>query len=250
MHSTEFNEKVIGANLLFKLKTSFDTYTFELLIDTKSLLVEFSIIGVESEFRDIIISILKKRLKTELSQTISASLMNELSSNVFYRSYWYYICEKVNFFLNPIPNNLLAIDDRICRCFNVSQKEIEDIIASGASDLLTITNLTKAGGGCTSCRTDIEALLGDKNVESIEEASEDAFVVTEQKREKILEMWPVDFLESKVFPLIDTYNKENDGDAQVVQLIENHLYIKSKNAIINLEDFLNLEVPSISLFYV
>ncbi|MCX7946682.1 MAG: Fe-S cluster assembly protein NifU [Hydrogenophilus sp.] len=48
----------------------------------------------------------------------------------------------------------------ICKCFGVSSRLIEETIrANGLTTVEEVTHYTKAGGGCTSCRTAIEEIL-------------------------------------------------------------------------------------------
>ncbi len=48
----------------------------------------------------------------------------------------------------------------VCRCFGVTEKEIEDVVrANHLTTVEQVTNYSKAGGACGSCRDDIAAII-------------------------------------------------------------------------------------------
>ncbi len=50
----------------------------------------------------------------------------------------------------------------VCRCFGVSENKIrKNIIENRLKTIQDVINYTKAGGGCTSCHTDIQDILND-----------------------------------------------------------------------------------------
>ncbi len=50
----------------------------------------------------------------------------------------------------------------VCYCFGVTEGKIRKLIAEdGLKTLEDVTNYTKAGGGCTSCQDDIQAVLDE-----------------------------------------------------------------------------------------
>jgi NifU-like protein len=125
----------------------------------------------------------------------------------------------------------------ICKCFNVTEKEIERAIADNhLTTVEQVTHYTKAGGGCGNCIPDIEAILA-----RMQEKKESAGKMTNlQKIEKIQ-----DVLKTVIRPAL-----QNDGgDVELVDVDRNTVIVKLKKACANcpasgvtLRDFIQKEL--------
>lgn len=121
------------------------------------------------------------------------------------------------------PNQGLVIDtdNLLCRCFGVSRASVKDLIDNGASDLLTITNISKAGGGCGSCIVDIRPMLKSKSTQT----TIPAVTFNSYKKETVAGKRPWQFLKEDLFPLA-----EQLGNITIEALIGDHLYIIADEA--------------------
>lgn len=243
-------QKVIGANLQLEIKTASAPLFVELLINTKGKLVDFSVICENRDFQSDFISVLESGVEKEFLKFFNTESMSHLSSSPFYKFYWWQLLDEVEFFLNPDLSEFVKLDtsDLLCRCFNISRTEVLKAIQDGANDLLTMTNFNKAGGGCGSCQSDIVALFKEESKRVAEDETVEP-TITKFKREKINGLWPSQFLMEKVFPIVEEFNRLENEESEVLQLIEDHLYIRSNQKIIQLEEMLEANQTGIKLFY-
>lgn len=52
-----------------------------------------------------------------------------------------------------------AVDRQLCNCHKVSESRVREAIESGADSVTALGEVTKAGTGCGSCKTDLEQLI-------------------------------------------------------------------------------------------
>lgn len=244
---------VVGANLEFEIEYKNSQIFFSFLYDVKDCLVDFQIEGSDSQISSLneLFSSLLRKNRFEINQhyLTSTNIDNVLLLNVI---------SKILFEFSPVFSELSKdsptnIYNLICRCFGVSEQEIRSVIDRGATDLATITNLTKACGGCASCAGDIKLILKEKTnstlIPILTPEEESALNVTQTtlakiKREKIMGLWPVEFLKNHIIPMSKEYQFE------VVSFVENTLYVKSENAVAELEDFIKQNNLSLVTFYI
>ena len=61
-----------------------------------------------------------------------------------------------------VPCTLIDQDPELCHCYQVKTSTVrEAILRHGLETVEDVTNHTKAGGGCTSCHPEIEALIAE-----------------------------------------------------------------------------------------
>jgi bacterioferritin-associated ferredoxin len=247
---TKTTDKVIGANLIFNCHYH-DDYELQLLINPKNKLIDFAVNGSDSSFRNTVLELLtpfKNKDVTGLFMDLSSIVAVE---DLHLKTVLYQVVQNIQLFIHPIHHNLVDCADRICRCFNIGRSEIEDAIERGASDILTITNLTKAGGACTSCIPDISLMLKEKSDDESASIDEDEHIeISSDPRPMINGKYPYLFLQEDIFPIVDKYNKESGKSAFVVQLIGEHLYLTGTQKISELENFIEKSGVKVSLFYV
>jgi bacterioferritin-associated ferredoxin len=239
---SSYSDHVIGPNLNFVIQYQRNLISFEFLINSKSELVDFYVEKIDHPIRDKIIEVLSRLIKTDLNRTLGPNIYTNFEFEE--KDLLHQLLEKIYFYLSPVKTSLVQSDDRVCRCFNIGKEEILNLHDNGAHDLLSITNLSRAGGGCTSCLSDIARILNIKD--SSREEERGGFKISSHKRVKVMGMWPAEFLRSKIYPLL----KETGSKAKVIQLIENHLYVQSNDQEIELENFLKENCPELLLFYV
>lgn len=240
---------VVGANLEFTHRE----LSFSFLYDVKDNLVDFSLEGQDQNqiaiYKKFFSQLIRKN-RFEAIELFKKESSNE-SLNLFT------VVSKILFEFNPSFCDLSKsentnISNLVCRCFGVTYEEIAKVIDLGARDLTTITNLTKASGGCTSCKNDIISIIKQKTnltLIPIEEAGEVSTVETQSKmaklkREKILGLWPLEFLETHIFPM------SRELGFEVISLVENVIYIKAQGAVPELESFIRENQLSIVTFYI
>lgn len=106
-------------------------------------------------------------------------------------------------------------DELICRCFGISSSQIKKILKQNPdATTLEITDQTNAGGGCTSCTDEIEAIVQSFKVRPYVE------FISPSKR--YLEMTPVDFL----IKVDDLLNKGFGEKVKIVRLRDNFLFLR------------------------
>ena len=225
--------KVIGANLSFSLLQDQDSFKFEFLINQKSQLEDFSINSSNEDVRLTCVNIFQSLLRVDFTKLKFHEVLKD-----FEKEHEQTLCllwralEKFNNFINPYAT---TTEDTInlCRCFGVTKTEVLQTIENGASDILTVTNLTRAGGACGSCVNDISNLLPYKESDDLNN-----YELLKGHRSEIEGLYPVQYLKQIVFPLVDQLNKEMNTDLEVVQLIENHLYVRVSCSASKVEELL------------
>ncbi|MEH0861188.1 MULTISPECIES: (2Fe-2S)-binding protein [Halobacteriovorax] len=178
--------------------------------------------------------------KSSLSEVILSYLQNDERFKVELFDFY----KEVLMYFNPNQGLVIDTSEILCRCFGITRNEVQNLISNGAKDLLTITNLTKAGGGCGSCAVDIRPML--KGQGSERKIPEVTFL--NMKKEKVAGKSPVDFLREDLFPFTDKLN-----DIDVEGLVGNHLYVvgdEDSESSLKLKDFLAQKDKTISLFFI
>jgi NifU-like protein len=107
----------------------------------------------------------------------------------------------------------------ICACFNVTDKEIEDVIRHNSlTTVEEVTNFTKAGGGCGGCVPAIEEILKFVNkTDARPEKTERPTMTTLQKIDKIKTV-----LSEDVRPLLHA----DGGDVELVDVKDDVVSIR------------------------
>jgi bacterioferritin-associated ferredoxin len=130
---------------------------------------------------------------------------------------------------------MIALEDErlLCRCFGITSNQVQKILRSNPDlSVQDITDQTNAGGGCTSCSSDIE-----KIVESFKFKNSVEFV---NPSKRILGMTPVDFL----IQIDESLSRGFGSKVKIFRFRENYLFLKaddtSKEEIVT---FLNQEFP-------
>jgi len=257
MFNSTRSEKIIGANFSHSLEVDYKgdsgIVDVELLINPRGVLVDFSVCGVE-KVRDLFISLLEDLIKKNFEKSASPSQIYKLSEDQILKTYWWQLLDEVHFFFSPVLDSIVSKrDELICRCFAVTKSEILNVIEDGATDVLTVTNLTKAAGGCGNCVSDIADLL--ENPRALKKVdSEDSKSVYKCKypREKIEGMWPASYLQQVLIPFLEELNSRNSQGWSVKALVEDHLYISNvgdQNSSEELENFLKQRSTGLKVFY-
>ncbi len=104
----------------------------------------------------------------------------------------------------------------VCTCFGVAQKEIERVVReNGLTTVEEVTNYTKAGGGCGSCRPEIQGIINHirGQVAEIPEAASKKKKLTNVQRIKLIEQ----ALEREIRPML----QQDGGDIELVDVDKN-----------------------------
>lgn len=226
----------------------------EFLYDAKDILKEYYLNEkkLSPGLYDFLNARLKFLVKKPRFEIINASKSFE-EADIFLTLLWHKITSQIIFNFDPTYQESLHLDDQfidsiICRCFSVGREEIHSCIANGAKDIITVTNLTKACGACGNCRNDIEALFSDQKLDLYESAtskeSELKIELARIKRQKIMGLYPIEFLITYLFPIARKEGFEIQG------LVEDTLYIKSEHANLALETFIKENNLKLTTFYI
>ncbi|POB14760.1 MULTISPECIES: (2Fe-2S)-binding protein [Pseudomonadati] len=189
---------------------------------------EYFVESDDSALKDVIMTILEKTKNTksqlilEIEKALSENSSHSLELFSFFK-------EVLNYFS---PNQLMAIDttNTLCRCFGVSRQEVAALIERGASDPLTITNLSKAAGGCGSCLADIVPMFKSNREEKVIPA----VTFNGFKKDKIAGKRPYQFLLEDIYPMV-----EKLGKISVEGLIGHHLYVIGDEQTPEAQDFIS-----------
>lgn len=127
------------------------------------------------------------------------------------------------------PEQKKVLDGKVvCQCFGVTEKEISDAIKiNHLSTVEDVTNYTKAGGGCGSCKGEIEAIIKRVFLEAADEAEKEAKPTSFDSLTNIQRIKKInDFLDTKIRPTL----QRDGGDLELIDLDNNVVYIKLRGA--------------------
>ncbi|MBT3586660.1 MAG: hypothetical protein HN509_17250 [Halobacteriovoraceae bacterium] len=138
-------------------------------------------------------------LSLEQSLLINPQMLGECSSNqdVFPVPFLLFR-DLLQDFKGQPPTHCQAVSEKpenlVCRCFGVYQREIRAaLMAKEDAKIIDVTNLTRAGGGCTSCLEDIALILKELRYETGFGSSE-SFFDENGKYRRYGEFTPAEFL--------------------------------------------------------
>jgi NifU-like protein len=122
---------------------------------------------------------------------------------------------------------LQEIDDKeegriVCFCFGVTENKIRRVAKeNNLRTVEDVTNYTKAGGGCSSCQSDIEEILAD-----IWEAEKVDKPKPADTRKKLTNLERInviqEILDNEVRPLL----QKDDGDLELVDIDRTHVVVR------------------------
>ncbi|EPZ51328.1 2Fe-2S iron-sulfur cluster-binding domain protein [Bacteriovorax sp. BAL6_X] len=203
---------------------------------------EFFVESDDCSLKELIVKTLeraknsKSQLLIEIEDTLRQNAQKSLELFSLYK-------EVLSYFS---PNQLMAIDteNTLCRCFGVSRSEVAALIERGASDALTVTNLSKAAGGCGSCLSDIIPMFKTSREEKVIPAvSFNAF-----KKDMVAGKRPYQFLLEDIYPLA-----EKLGGISIEGLIGHHLYIIGDEEAMSSKEFVSqitAQDSELSIFFI
>jgi NifU-like protein len=116
----------------------------------------------------------------------------------------------------------------VCKCFGVTEAHIRQAIED--NDLTTveeITNFTKAGGGCTFCRDELQNILDEvraKKPGAAPSPSKTEGMTTLEKIHRI-----EDLIETRIRPAL----KQDGGDIELVDVDGDAVYVRLRGACSN-----------------
>lgn len=106
----------------------------------------------------------------------------------------------------------------ICECFGVTDTEIEEAIRDNKlKSVEEVTNYVKAGGGCSQCRDDIEAII-DRVYKKSEAPPEPKKKLTNIEKIKMIE----ETLDREIKPALE----KDGGSIELVDVDGNGVYVK------------------------
>lgn len=108
----------------------------------------------------------------------------------------------------------------VCTCFGVTEDEIERVVRE--NNLVTVeqvTNYCKAGGGCGSCRADIEEII--KRIQKEREKS----AALEAKPRKMTVLQKIRLIEETLAREIRPMLKKDGGDIELIDVVGNRVII-------------------------
>lgn len=203
---------------------------------------EFYIETSNDELKSYLSDLLTSVMQTKAS--LIDVLLKYLENDSRFNLELFDLFKEVLFFFNPNQGMIIDTEKTLCRCFGISYNEVRDLIANGAKDLLTITNLSKAGGGCGSCVADIRPML--ESTSSERKIPEVTFLSL--KKESVANKRPIEFLKEDLFPFISDYS-----DIEIEGLVGKHLYVigdEDGPSASKLRGFLKEQDEEVSLFFI
>ncbi len=109
----------------------------------------------------------------------------------------------------------------VCRCFGVTEKEIERVIReNNLTTVEQITHYTKAGGGCGSCAPDLEEILA-------------RMVAERQPRSGMTNLQKIRKIEEVIETVIRPALKNDGGDVELIDVSGNEVTIQLHSACAN-----------------
>jgi NifU-like protein len=108
----------------------------------------------------------------------------------------------------------------ICTCFGITEKEIEHVVKENhLTTVEQVTNFTKAGGGCGSCKPEIEIILARvcAELEAGAKKAEKPVRMTILQRIKLID----ETLNTQIRPLL----QKDGGDAELIDVSGNRVII-------------------------
>jgi len=108
----------------------------------------------------------------------------------------------------------------ICTCFGITEKEIERVVRENRlTTVEQVTNFTKAGGGCGSCKPEIANILTRirEEMEATAKKAEKPARMTVLQRIKLIE----DTMNTQIRPLL----QKDGGDAELIDVSGNRVII-------------------------
>jgi NifU-like protein len=110
----------------------------------------------------------------------------------------------------------------VCNCFGVTDEEIRRVVTeNNLSDVESVTNYTKAGGGCGLCQDEIRAILSD-----IDKKRE----VAKREQSGFTNIGRIHAVEKLVDEVIRPALAQDGGDIDLVDIDNNTVYVKLKGA--------------------
>jgi len=127
------------------------------------------------------------------------------------------------------PANQTKVDsDVVCQCFGVTRQEIERAVRENQlTSVEEVTNYTKAGGGCTSCHEDIEAIVAQVNREKAEEARRSA---QPRKKKRMTTIQKIRLIEETIEREIRPQLKKDGGDIELVDVDGDTVVVSMRGA--------------------
>lgn len=127
------------------------------------------------------------------------------------------------------PSSQTKVDsDVVCQCFGVTRQEIERAVRENhLTTVEEVTNYTKAGGGCTSCHEDIEAIVAQVNREKAEEARRNA---QPRKKKKMTTIQKIRQIEETIDREIRPQLKKDGGDIELVDVDGDTVVVSMRGA--------------------
>ncbi len=109
----------------------------------------------------------------------------------------------------------------VCKCFGVTENEIERVIReNNLHTVEEVTNYTKAGGGCGSCRDDIAAIIGRVRQEM---AAEEATATGAAK--KMTNIQKIKLIEETIEKEIRPALRMDGGDIELIDVDGNRVIV-------------------------
>jgi len=116
----------------------------------------------------------------------------------------------------------------VCQCFGVTRQEIERAVRENQlTSVEEVTNYTKAGGGCTSCHEDIEAIVAQVNREKAEEARRSA---QPRKKKRMTTIQKIRLIEETIEREIRPQLKKDGGDIELVDVDGDTVVVSMRGA--------------------
>ncbi len=194
-------------------------------IDTKNTLKNYRVDELHPDFKNYLESKFAnlKLLKSDIFSYLMEQVFQEEVTDK--KNLLFAIYESIKNEFDAEKLELRKDQFIFCRCFSVSKNQITSAIKEyDIYDMRTLTNATKAGGGCGSC---VKEVVKDFElhlfVDTIEQAESDICKVT-RKEDKIRylgkEYFQAEFLTKFLFPL--------EG-VEILSLVDHHLYVKGQS---------------------
>jgi len=107
----------------------------------------------------------------------------------------------------------------ICKCFEVTEEKIRKVaLENRLTTVEDVTNFTKAGGGCGSCITDIEAILKDLRSSSVAQ-------VVPQAPKRMTNLKKIELIQEVLDQEIRPRLQADGGDIELKDIVGNRVIV-------------------------
>jgi len=109
----------------------------------------------------------------------------------------------------------------VCNCFGVTEKEIERVVReNGLTTIEQVTNYTKAGGGCTQCHDEIQAII-----DRVTGQTSEGKIPAPAPRRRLTNIQKIQLIQETIEREVRPALQQDGGDIELVDVNGNEVII-------------------------